>query len=152
MRRGAEAGLTLVEVLVVLAIIGVMSGVAVFGLGGASRGATVQAEAQRLAASVQLASDEALVTDRRLALRWDGRGYSFVQWNGGEWQPHQAESLGARHELPAAMELAGDSREDIVPIGEAAGASVDFTVSAGEQSWRVQFDGLNAAAVPAIDG
>lgn len=136
----------------VLAIIGVMSGVAVFGLGGASRGATVQAEAQRLAASVQLASDEALVTDRRLALRWDGRGYSFVQWDGAEWQPHQAESLGERHELPAAMALAGDSSADLVPIGEAANSSIAFTLSAGEQSWRVQFDGLNAAAVPATDG
>ena len=152
MRRGAEAGLTLVEVLVVLAIIGIMSGVAVFGLGGASRGATVQAEAQRLAASVQLASDEALVTDRRLALQWDGRGYSFVQWDGGDWQPHSAPSLGERHELPDAMALAGDSGDDLVPIGAAAASPVGFTLSAGEQSWRVQFDGLNAAAVPAGDG
>ena len=152
MHRGAEAGLTLVEVLVVLAIIGVMSGVAVFGLGAASRGDTVQAEAQRLAASVQLASDEALVTDRRLALQWDGRGYSFVEWTGGEWQPHEAASLGERHELPAEMALGGDAGEDLVPIGEAASGPVGFTVSEGGESWRVQFDGLNAAAVPATDG
>ena len=152
MRASGEAGLTLVEVLVVLAIVGVMSSIAVIGLGGAGQGASAQAEARRLAASIQLASDEAMVTDRSLALSVDGKGYSFVEWNAEarEWQPHKAEDLGQRHELPDEMSIAGAGEEGPVPIGESA--PLALTVSTGSQSWQVRFDGINAAAAPAAGG
>ena len=151
-KASGEAGLTLVEVLVVLAIVGVMSAIAVIGLGGAGQGASAQAEARRLAASIQLASDEAMVTDRSLGLNWDGNGYSFVEWNAeaGEWQPHKAEDLGARHELPGEMSITGASEEGPVPIGESAPDAI--TVTTGLQSWHVRFDGINAAAAPAAGG
>ena len=151
-RASEEAGLTLVEILVVLAIVGVMSSIAVLGLGGAGQGASAQAEARRLAASIQLASDEAMVTDRSLALNWDGKGYSFVEWNSQskEWQPHKAADLGGRHELPDEMSLTGESPDGPMPIGESAPAAL--TVTTGSQSWQVRFDGINAAAAPAAAG
>jgi general secretion pathway protein H len=151
-RASGEAGLTLVEILVVLAIIGVMSSIAVLGLGGAGQGASAQAEARRLAASIQLASDEAMVSDRSLALSWDGKGYSFVEWNPErkEWQPHKAADLGERHELPDEMSLTGASSNLPVPIGESA--PVALTVTTGSQSWQVRYDGINAAAARAAAG
>jgi general secretion pathway protein H len=151
-RASEEAGLTLVEVLVVLAIVGVMSSIAVLGLGGAGQGASAQAEARRLAASIQLASDEAMVTDRSLALSSDGKGYAFVEWNADsrEWQPHKATDLGQRHELPAEMSLTGATSDAPVPIGESAPAA--FTITTGSQSWQVRYDGINAAAAPAAGG
>lgn len=137
------------EMLVVLAIIGVMGATAVIGLGGAGRGESVQAEAQRLASSIQLAADEAMVTGRPLALNWDDEGYAFVQWNmeRGAWESHGAPDLGTRHELPGEMSLAGDSEQAPVTIGGGfATGPIGFTLSGDSQSWRVQFDGLNAAA------
>jgi general secretion pathway protein H len=140
--------------LVVLAIIGVMSSIAVLGLGGAGRGQSAQAEARRLAASIQLASDEALVTERALALNWDGEGYAFVQWDArrNRWQ-RAGTALGGRHDLPEEMTLAADSQDGPVRIGESgAAAPVSLTITAGSQSWQVRFDGLNATAAPAAGG
>jgi general secretion pathway protein H len=153
-RSRNEAGLTLVEILVVLAIIGVMSSVAVIGLGGAGQGASAKAEARRLAASIQLAADEALVADRPLALQWDAEGYSFVRWEPRrrEWQPHNGQ-FGGRHDLPDEMSLASES--DALPfrLDEGAGqGSLALTLTAGSQIWRVEFDGLTAATAPAIGG
>lgn len=152
MRRAGERGLTLVEMLVVLAIIGVMAGVAVIGLGGADRNSNVQAEAQRLAASIQRAADEAIVSDAPAALRWDGEGYSFLRWDPKRraWQDHRAPDLAARHELPGDISLGGGKADAPVPIAD--GTRLELRLSEGSQSWQVRFDGLNASAAPATGG
>ena len=88
--RQREAGLSLVEVLVVLAIVGIMAGVTVLGLGALDRGASGEAEAMRLASRMRLAADEALVTSVPLALVWEEHGYRFLAWDpaggDGTWQ------------------------------------------------------------------
>lgn len=151
MQSRGEQGLTLVEVLVVLAIIGVMSGIAVLGLGGTSRGAGTQTEAHRLAESIQLAADEAMVTERTVALDWDVEGYSIVEWSAadGGWRPMEAGGFGGRHQLPPDISLEGMS-EAPVPIGE--NRTLEFTVSGDPTSWNVRFDGLNTEAAPANSG
>ena len=62
--RDRQAGLTLIEVLVVLVIIAVMAGMTVLGLGSLGRGNQAEAEARRLADRLQLASDDVLVAER----------------------------------------------------------------------------------------
>ena len=78
----------------VLAIVGVMSGVTVLGLGALDRGGSGEAEAMRLADRLRLAADEALVTSVPLALVWDERGYRFLAWDaaGARWQECAARS------------------------------------------------------------
>ena len=49
MRRARDAGVTLTEVLVALAIVGTMAGAALLGLGALGRGPSGEAEAMRLA-------------------------------------------------------------------------------------------------------
>lgn len=153
MRSRRESGFTLVEVLVVLAIIGVMAGIAVVGLGSADRSATAEAEARRLAASIQLAADEALIADRPAALSWDGDGYAFLVWDpaAAQWRGHEGVELAARHELAGDIVLASDDPAGPVALGDRA-VPVRFTVTAGSESWRVEYDGLTAAAAPAING
>ena len=147
MRSPASSGLTLVEVLVVLAVIGIVGSVAVLSVGPTARSSTLQAEAQRLAASIQRASDEALIADRAAALSWDESRYAFVEWDGEarRWQPRQEASA---HELPDDMILAAQGGEAPAAIGEAAGP-LQFTLTEGARSWRVSYDGLNAVAAPA---
>ena len=79
MKRDRQAGLTLIEMLVVLVIVAVMAGVAVLGLGSLDRGSRAEAEARRLADRLQLASDEVLVAGAPLAMLWDPGGYRFVR-------------------------------------------------------------------------
>jgi general secretion pathway protein H len=132
-----------------------MSTLAVLGLGGAGQGQSAQAEARRLAASIQLASDEAMVTDRSLAINWDGEGYSFLQRDpgSGKWKPHDAADFGERYDLPAEMSLSADRPDLPLSIGEgSASGPVAFTVTAGGQRWQVRYDGLNAQAAPVAGG
>ena len=141
-----DAGLTLVEMLVVLAIIGVMTSAAVLAIGGADRSA--EAEARVLAARLRLAADETLVTNRRLAFAWDKRGYAFLGWDPaeGRWQAGADKGLGARHDLPAGLSLAGEGAEVTPILVDGGGAPISLAVSGRSGDWRVAFDGLDATA------
>lgn len=153
MRRPGEAGFTLVETLVVLAIIAVMGSIAVLGLGGADRSASAQAEAQRLAASIQVAADETLITDRAAALLLDSDGYAFLAWDppSKSWKDHERPGLAAHHDLADGVEVTSDVPANPLPLAEGAGA-YRFSVTSRDERWTVLFDGLNAAAAPASDG
>ena len=152
-RRDGEAGVSLVEVLVVLAIVGVMAGVSVLGLGAVDRGARAEAEAQRLADRLQLAADEVLVTGTPHALVWDAEGYRFLAWDraGASWTVAPQPLLGRAHELAGALAI---ERDDTSPSGtllitsEMAQAPVELRVAGGSTPWRVRFDGFAAAAAP----
>ena len=136
-----------------LAIIAVMGSVAVLGLGGVNRGASAQAEAQRLAASIQLAADEALVTDRAAALVLDSGGYAFLAWDPASrtWKDHERLDLAARRDLADGVEVTSDLPANPLPLTD-GGVAYHITVTSRSESWTVLFDGLNAAAAPANDG
>lgn len=70
-------GFTLIELLVVLALIAVLTGLAVLSAGTA--GSPVTREARRLAASLQLAADESRLQGRVLGLRFGNEGYSYFE-------------------------------------------------------------------------
>ena len=70
----ADAGLTLVEMLVVLAIIGVAAGAVTLGIGAATRAPSVESEARRFAGRLQAAADDAMLGDRMIALTVDRSG------------------------------------------------------------------------------
>lgn len=146
---GREAGLTLVEMLVVLAIIGIASGVAVLGF-GAGKGVNVEAEAHTLASKLRLAADISMVTDRRILLAWDTRSYSFLGWDAtaGRWAPETGTSLGGRHELPAGFALAIPGTSPAALAADGTGQGIDATISNGGRRWQVLFDGFAAVAVP----
>jgi general secretion pathway protein H len=148
-RRQRDAGLSLVEVLVVLALVAVMSSVTVLGLGALDRGSSGEAEAMRLADRLRLAADEALVAAAPLALVWDERGYRFLAWNPADarWRPSMPRDLGRRHALPAPLRLSREGRDDgPVTIAPDLPQPPSFLrIAGGGATWRVAFDGINAA-------
>ena len=133
----AEIGLTLVEMLVVLAIIGIASGAVVLGLGVATRGANVAAEANRLASGLTLASDDVLVAEQPTAFRWTPGGYAFPG-------AARVDAL-APHTLPRGITLAMQPEAGSVPIDADAGA-IEAHLASGSEHWTVRYDGLTATA------
>jgi type II secretion system protein H len=147
--RERDAGVSLPEVLVALAIVGVMAGAALLGLGTLGRGPSGEAEAMRLADRLQLAADEAIVASVPLAMVWDERGYRFVAWDGARatWRVSGQRDLGTRHELPAALRLTRDGADGRAPVMIAPDLprAAVLRVAGSGVAWRVDFDGLGAS-------
>lgn len=156
-RRSADSGITLIEVLVVLAVIGVATGATMLGLNATDRSTRAEAEAIRLARNLSLGVDEALLSGTPLALIWDAGGYSFVAWSAADksWGSANGASFATRHDVRAtvAMSVQGASTpRPIVIEASGIGPAVAFefasTSANSNQSWTVAFDGFSATAQP----
>lgn len=144
--RRNERGLTLIEMLVVLAIIGAVASVSALSLGSAP-GRDGQAEAVRLKARLQLAADQALIEDRPLALALRDDGYAFLEWDAesAEWRPATLPALDEPHRLPGGMVLRGPRGGAVLPIGaDSAGRAFSLTIEGVGRTWTVDFDGITA--------
>jgi len=76
-----QAGFSLLELLVVIVIFAVMAGAAVLSIGAVRKEPPAEVESRRLAALMQLASEEALVQGRDLGVEFFDDGYRFLAWD-----------------------------------------------------------------------
>lgn len=83
--RRRDAGFTLVELMVVLAVMGLLAGVAVWRWPDGS--GRVRADAIALSSRIAAARDQAILSGRPLALEVDASGYRFVERGDEGWQP-----------------------------------------------------------------
>lgn len=151
MTRDAQAGFSLVEILVVLAILAVMSGVTLISLGAINRGAQPETEAKLFANRLSLAADEALVTGEELSLALDPTGYSVdVPASGSDgWSPHPSGLFGARHELSGRIRMEIDAGVDRIALRpDATGEAFSVVFSNADGGWRVSYDGFSASVAP----
>jgi general secretion pathway protein H len=81
--RGRERGLTLVELLVVMVILGLASSLVL--LNAPPSRAVVERDALRFASSVKIALDEMVMTGATYRLVVDATGYGFERYVRGEW-------------------------------------------------------------------
>jgi general secretion pathway protein H len=98
-------GFTLFELLVVVAIIGIMilaSATLAFG----DRAAEVlERESERLAALIRLAHEEAVLQSRERAVGFWRGGYAFLELDGGDWRVLEEDSSLRPRELPEPMRV-----------------------------------------------
>ena len=97
-----RSGFSLLELMVVVAIIGLMAGTIVLssGLGGEAR--IQEREALRLAGLIELLREEALMQNRDYALELSETGYRFLAYDYVErrWLPPLTERIFVDYELP----------------------------------------------------
>ena len=84
--RDAQLGLTLIEMLIVLVIIGIATSAAVLSVNMIGRDRRVEDEAVRLVAQLDMAVDEGLVSRARMSLFWTASGYEVKRWAPDGWQ------------------------------------------------------------------
>ncbi len=84
LRRSAQQGFTLVELMVVLVIVGLMSGAVILTM--ADPRGRLSDDADLFAGRVRAARDHAIVTARPVALWVSTTGYGFEERREGEWR------------------------------------------------------------------
>lgn len=130
-RRHGERGFTLLELLVVVTILGLLSAAVVLA---APAGSELRPEAERLAARIQAAQEQAILANRMLALRVDGDGYAFSRRGRAGWEDVTAPPLAAaRWETPTEAEPA---RLLLDPLGGAEQGSI--RLRRGAEQWAVE--------------
>ena len=144
-RRDRESGVTLIEMLVVLLLIGVAAGSVGLALGGGDRKGVVEREFRLLANRLELAAERALVTGTPALFEWDSRGYGFLEADGASWSAHGLAALRNRHDLPPDLELSGDDRTGrrilAAHMLPATGALV-LELRSGTSQQSLTFDGM----------
>jgi len=123
-------GYTLLEVLVVMVILGVMSGFIILSLRGNPEGARLSEAADRIAALVQLQCEEALLGNRTMRMRLDDSGYRFEVANRSGWEDHGKDVFRSRTwPVPLAARLSIDGRADAMGT---AGDNFIYCLPTGE--------------------
>lgn len=84
-RRARRAGFTLVELLMTVAIIGLAAGAVVLAVPDPRP--SVAEDAERFAARLSRAREEAVLTNRPVAVETTAAGYGFSAFDGADWSP-----------------------------------------------------------------
>jgi general secretion pathway protein H len=147
--RPSDAGMTLIEMLIVLAIIAVMAGAVSLGMGSVTRAPSVETEARRLATRLQAAADDAMLGDRTIAFTVTKNGYGFAEMGAnGAVVPRTDDAFGF-HKLPGGMVLTLSVRPPVVLGVDGAGRPMQAVVESGQKRWTVVYDGMTVRAFPA---
>ena len=121
-----QAGFTLIEILVVMVIVSIMTGIVVANLPRFSRTGDLDTEARRLNQLLDMAKQDALLESREYGFKPGHAGYRFYiyddaanKWTELKDRPFQARTLGDGIQLDATVENTdlklGDGSEDKAP-------------------------------------
>jgi general secretion pathway protein H len=102
----AAAGFTLLEILVVIVIVGILTGTVLLGFSGAESEQGLKGAAQRLAVRIELARQHALQRNREWGIYVDKDQYRFAEFDpeSGKWVERTGRPF-EQNDLPEAVEL-----------------------------------------------
>lgn len=140
-----DSGMTLIEMLIVLVIIGVAAGGVALGVGVATRAPSVETEARRLALRLQAAADDAMLGDRIIAFTVDKNGYGFAAVARDGSMVPLGDALAFRR-LPGGITVHIDVAPPVMLGVDGNGRPLTATIENGEQRWVVRYDGMTASA------
>jgi len=140
---------TLVEMLVVLALVGILAGAVSLSLGRLGTAPSLAASGETLATRLGIAAETAALTGRDAAFSWGDGAYRFLSFADGEWTPHALAELGRIERLPGGVDLAveGERRGSLRVAADLAPpdpAPLTALLTLGGARVAVTFDGLDA--------
>ena len=101
-----QQGFTLIEVLLVVLLIGIVSGIVLLAASPNDSSRLVASESERLAEVLNLVAEEAVNNNEQMGMLLDDNGYRFVSFDDKtqQWLP-ASNSLFAPYELPPVMSI-----------------------------------------------
>jgi len=114
-----QAGFTLLELIVVILIVGLLLTFATLSV-GTSADKQLETEAKRFASLMKLASEEAIMNSREMALEVNKQSYSFLVYLDNQFQPLDEEGGGVfrARELPEYIKIGAEIEEEIIDFDE----------------------------------
>ncbi|NWG92695.1 MAG: GspH/FimT family pseudopilin [Parvularculaceae bacterium] len=163
--RPRERGLTLVELLVVIVILALASSVVL--LNAPPSRPKVKEDAERFAARLALAMDEAIATGGVMRISIDAKGYQFERMQAGEWTPLDDDRIFGRRDFDKgslakveikdaaydnARALGGEERPDAAEEGDDKEKTEIALDPLGVQTaFSVRFSSADGAFVVTVD-
>jgi general secretion pathway protein H len=100
-------GFSLIEILVVIVIIGIISGIALLSLGILGDDRQLQTEARRLTSLIEVAQDEAMMQGREFGVEFMNDSYRFVEYDPfiNQWGELIGDDMLRLRELPDDVEF-----------------------------------------------
>jgi general secretion pathway protein H len=98
-QRRIPAGFTLLEMLVVVAIIGIVLTFAVLAIGGDRRGEELERESRLFAELLRMAGEQAVLRGEEWAVQIDSAGYRFLILTDDGWRERVDDELFRQREL-----------------------------------------------------
>lgn len=142
--RRPDAGVTLVEMLVVLAILGTAVGAAMLAIPRKTDDPSAMREAQLLQTRLVTALDASMASLRPARMVWTTDGYVFEEWDGSDWQSHLSPVLAERHILPGSVSLENAGTLTISPDVLPPKDGPVQLVLRGSTRVRLRYDGFAA--------
>lgn len=159
-----KRGFTLIELMVVLAILVIISGVAVISIGPALRDAKVRSACRIVASTINYARSRAVTTNSAVRVVFDSASVGVCvpveDSSVNEWRMLTT-SAGKRHSLPEGVEIAGVAKTASVEngewiefsgSGEADGASIEVSDAAGTSKFVIVDSITGRCRVEATEG
>ncbi len=131
-----QRGFTLLELMVVLVIISVILTFVTLTAGGDPRAEQLQRESRRLAALLEMASEEAVLSSQQLAVRFSEESYEFLVLRGDQWLPLSDDPVLRARTLPEGIELELELEDNPPPslVSEDSDLPQVFLLSSGEMT------------------